>query len=119
MASPNEPVIHTLYESGTGTWQYIVADPETKRAAIVDPVLDFDAAKNEISTTSADKILDVIETEGYHVEALLETHMHADHITAAGYLRDKLMSKQGVAPTTSIGRGVEGMQKVFGEKYSE
>lgn len=117
MASSNEPIVHTVYEPSTGTWQYIVADPLTKRAAIIDSVLDFDPAKNEISTKSADGLLDLVEKEGYTVEALLETHLHADHLSAAFFLGDQLTNKQSVQPKVCIGSGIAKMQKLFASRY--
>lgn len=117
MASSNHPVLHTVYEPTTGTWQYIVADPSTKQAAIIDSVLDFDPAKNEISTQSADDLLAVVKSEGYVVEALLETHLHADHLSAASYLCERLKQKQNVAPKVCIGSGIAKMQKLFASRY--
>jgi glyoxylase-like metal-dependent hydrolase (beta-lactamase superfamily II) len=115
--SLKEPTVHCIHEAATGTWQYIVSDQNTKQAAIIDPVLDFDAAKNEITTKSADDILSLIGAQGYTVEALLETHLHADHISAASYLQQQLQRIQGFAPKTSIGRGIERMQQRFGDRY--
>lgn len=117
MDTPNEPIIHTVHEPSTGTWQYIVADLHTKRAAIIDSVLDFDPAKNEISTASADKLLAMAQSEDYIVEALLETHLHADHLSAAHYLCGQLQQKQGLAPKVCIGSGIAKMQKLFASRY--
>ena len=117
MASTSEPVVHTIYEPTTGTWQYIVADRHTKHAAVIDSVLDFDPAKNEISTKSADTLLDIVEAEGYMVEALLETHLHADHISAASYLCERLKAKQDASPKLCIGSGIAKMQKLFADRY--
>ena len=117
MAAINEPIVHTVYEPTTGTWQYIVADAHTKRAAIIDSVLDFDPARNEISTKSADGLLEIVEAKGYSVEALLETHLHADHLSAASYLCERLKSKQDATPTICIGSGITKMQKLFADRY--
>lgn len=117
MASSNHPIVHAVFEPTTGTWQYIVADGHTKRAAIIDSVLDFDPAKNEISTKSADDLLVIIESEGYIVEALLETHLHADHLSAASYLHDRLKAKQSIIPKVCIGSGIAKMQKLFASRY--
>lgn len=111
------PVIHYLYESVTGTWQYIVADAETSCAGVIDPVLDFDPAKNRISTVSADRLLALIDQMGYKVDMILETHAHADHPTAASYLQATL-SKRGNRPNICIGGRIKQVQKVFGERYN-
>ena len=117
MACSNQPVVHTVFEPTTGTWQYIVADARTKRAAIIDSVLDFDAAMNEISTKSADDLLATIGSEGYVVEALLETHLHADHLSAASYLCERLKGKQSIVPKVCIGSGIAKMQELFASRY--
>src|SRR5690349_1144407 len=77
-----EPIVHTVFEPQTSTWQYVVADPSTKTAVIIDPVLDFDPARNSITTKSADALLALVKEKGYTVDRLLETHVHADHLTA-------------------------------------
>ena len=116
MAVVAEPIIHPFYETGTGTWQYLVADPGTKHAVIIDPVLNFDPAWNTISTQAADEILAKVATEGYPVVALLETHIHADHLSAAAYLRDRLQQSQSTIPEICIGN-ISDMQNLFGAKY--
>jgi glyoxylase-like metal-dependent hydrolase (beta-lactamase superfamily II) len=118
MASSNEPIVHTVYEPTTGTWQYIVADEHTRRAAVIDSVLDFDPAKNEISTKTADDLLERIATDGYVVEAVLETHLHADHLSAASYLCERLKQKHEVVPKICIGSGIAKMQKLFASRYA-
>lgn len=112
-----EPIVHTVHEPSTGTWQYIVADPETKHALIIDSVLDFDSSKNAIGIESANVLLAKVAEEGYTVDAVLETHLHADHISASGYLCKVLKTKQSAAPKICIGSGISGMQKLFGERY--
>ncbi|KAG9912127.1 hypothetical protein KCU98_g420, partial [Aureobasidium melanogenum] len=91
----NESTIHTLYERRTGTWQYVVSDPSTKAAVIIDPVLDYEPTTQTITTNTADSILSLIKDQGLRVERVLETHVHADHITAASYLQNKLSQSQG------------------------
>lgn len=117
MSSTLEPIVHTVYDTTTGTWQYVVADPQTKHGAIIDSVLDFDPAKNEISTKTADGLLGLVGTHGYTIEALLETHLHADHISAASYLCEQLTRKQHLKPKICIGSGISTMQKLFAERY--
>ncbi|KAL1626431.1 hypothetical protein SLS56_006835 [Neofusicoccum ribis] len=117
MSSDPQPIIHTVFESVTGTWQYVVADAESKQAAVIDAVLDFDPAKNEISTSSADRLLSLIDEHGYTVDRILETHAHADHITAAHYLKCRLQKKQAAAPKVCIGEGIASVQALFSRKY--
>ncbi|KAL4817420.1 beta-lactamase-like protein [Aspergillus spinulosporus] len=116
---PQEPTIHSVFESKTGSWQYIVADPSTGTAVIIDAVLDYDPVTQEISTSSADALLSVIQKEGYSVSMILETHAHADHLTAASYLQARLAQEQGGdhRPAIGIGEHIGQVQRVFGEKY--
>ncbi|KAL5001772.1 beta-lactamase-like protein [Aspergillus recurvatus] len=117
--APTEPTIHSLFEAKTGSWQYIVADTSTRKAVIIDAVLDYDPATQEISTVSADALLSLIKKEGYHVSMILETHVHADHLTAASYLQARLAQEQGGdrRPLIGIGERIGQVQRVFGEKY--
>jgi glyoxylase-like metal-dependent hydrolase (beta-lactamase superfamily II) len=111
-----EPLVHTVFEPQTSTWQYVVADPSTKAAVIIDPVLDFDPARNAISTKSADGLLALVKEQGYTVDRLLETHAHADHLTAAKYLQDKL-AKDGKKPEITIGKRIAEVQERFAKRY--
>lgn len=111
-----EPIVHTVFEPQTSTWQYIVADPSTKAAVIIDPVLDFDPARNAISTKSADGLLALVQREGYIVDRLLETHAHADHLTAAKYLQARL-AKNGKKPEVGIGKRIAEVQERFAKRY--
>ncbi|KAG7286987.1 hypothetical protein NEMBOFW57_006487 [Staphylotrichum longicolle] len=111
-----EPIVHTVFEPQTSTWQYVVADPSTKTAVIIDPVLDFDPARNSITTKSADALLALVKEKGYTVDRLLETHVHADHLTAARYLQDKL-AKDGKKPEIGIGRRIGQVQERFAKRY--
>ncbi|TLD15614.1 uncharacterized protein PgNI_02181 [Pyricularia grisea] len=112
-----KPVIHDIFEPVTGTWQYIVADPHTKAAIIIDSVLDVDPASCTLSTTSAEKLLAVVRDKGYKVERILETHIHADHVTAASYLKKRIAGPDSTAPKVCIGRRVEQVQERFGARY--
>ena len=82
--------------ASTYTISYVVADPDGPRCAIVDPVLDFDPASGSTGTEAADKIVDFVTEQGLTVERILETHVHADHLTAAVYLKEKLGGAIGV-----------------------
>src|SRR6516225_4385251 len=94
--------VMAFYDAPTGSIQYIVADPTTRKCAIIDPVLDFNPRSGSTRTTSADRLLRHIEAHGLTLEWILDTHPHADHFSAAGYLRDKTG-----APTTIGERVVE------------
>lgn len=112
-----EPTIHNVFEPVTGTWQFIVSDPSTQAAIIIDPVLDYDPATQSITTDAADKLLALVKEKGYTVERILETHAHADHLTAAGYLQKQLTKSQGFKPPIGIGKRIEKVQNLFGKRY--
>lgn len=106
------PLVKGFYDKPTGSVQYVVADPETKLCAIIDPVLDFDPKSGATATRSADAMLTHIEREGYSLQWILDTHPHADHFSAAGYLHDKT----GVP--TAIGEKVVEVQKLWHRIYN-
>ena len=106
------PVVKGFFEKRTASVQYIVADPETKRCAIIDPVLDFDPKSGATATHSADQLLRYIEGEGYNLEWILDTHPHADHFSAAGYLKDS------TGAPTAIGEKVTDVQKLWQGIYN-
>ncbi|KAK5107696.1 hypothetical protein LTR62_000890 [Meristemomyces frigidus] len=106
-----EPQIHTLYEPATGTWQNIVGDPETRQAAVIDAVLDYNKETGVIGTASADQLLDVIQEHGYRVQWILETHAHADHLTASKYLQQRLIQRGQGTPMVGIGEHIDQTQR--------
>ncbi|KAJ5899579.1 hypothetical protein N7495_004323 [Penicillium taxi] len=112
-----EPTIHNVFEPKTGTWQYIIADPSTSAAIIIDPVLDYEPASQTITTISADDILRLIKDKGYKIEWIVETHAHADHLTASAYLQKRLSQIQVHVPPVGIGKRIEQVQRLFGERY--
>lgn len=112
-----EPKVHTVFEPKTSTWQYIVADPETQHAVVIDSVLDFDPATGSITTASADGLLDLIEKEHYQIDYILETHAHADHLTASNYLQRALHSREQGKPQIGIGKRILNVQKTFASRY--
>ncbi len=112
-----EPQVNACYEAKSGTWQYIIADPTTNEAAIIDPVLDFDAATSQITTESADQLLKLIVRQNYTISYILETHVHADHLTASAYLQDQLIKKGGKRPSICIGKRIGQVQSRFGGRY--
>lgn len=106
------PTVAGFFEKRTSSVQYVVADPDTKRCAIIDPVLDFDPNSGATATWSADALLAHIDREQYKLEWILDTHPHADHFSAAGYLK----SKTG-API-AIGEKVVEVQKLWKRIYN-
>ncbi len=101
------PTIKAFFDERTNTISYLVADPATKRAAIVDPVLDYDHASGKASTNSTDAILKEAEALGLTVDWVLETHAHADHLSGAPYIKLKTGAKVG------IGEHIREVQKIF------
>ena len=103
------PVVQPFHHADSGTWSYVVSDPRTNAAAIIDPVLDFDPKSGRTATTSAQALLDHVRAHGLQVRWLLETHAHADHLSAAHWL--KLQHFQSA--TLAIGEGIRDVQKAF------
>jgi glyoxylase-like metal-dependent hydrolase (beta-lactamase superfamily II) len=85
--------IESFFDPNTATITYVVSDPETQHCAIIDSVHDFDLYSGRLSSQSADRVIDYIKTMNLQVEWILDTHVHADHLTAASYLKDKLEVK--------------------------
>lgn len=105
------PKVKAFFDKTTYTLSYVVSCPATRRAAIIDPVLDFDARAGRISTHSADAIIAFCRAEGLTVEWVLETHVHADHLSAGGYLKDAFGAK------LAIGEYVVAVQRTWAEIY--
>ena len=106
------PSITAFFDEATFTVSYVVADPATGHAAVIDPVLDYDAASGRTSTDSADRVLAHVARNELTVDWVLETHVHADHLTAAPYVREKTGGKIG------IGRHVTAVQQTFREVFN-
>jgi glyoxylase-like metal-dependent hydrolase (beta-lactamase superfamily II) len=109
---PVRPLVKAFYEKRTGSVQYVVADPKTKRCAIIDPVLDFEPKSGATATASADELLAYVEEQGYSVEWILDTHPHADHFSAADYLKGR------TGAPTAIGAKVVEVQKLWKGFYN-
>ncbi|MBT8475405.1 MAG: MBL fold metallo-hydrolase [Alphaproteobacteria bacterium] len=107
------PVITAFFDSATNTISYVVREPQGRAAAIVDSVLDFDYASGRTDTASADEIVAFVQKEDLRIEWILETHVHADHLSAAPYLQEKLGGKIG------IGRNITIVQDTFGKVFNE
>ena len=84
-----QPQVHGFFDTATNTVTYVVHDPASKAAAIIDPVLDFTPRNARISTASADAVLDYVHAQGLDLQYVLETHAHADHLSAAHHIREK------------------------------
>ena len=97
----SSPVVHSFYHKETGTWSYVVADPATRVSAIIDPVLDYDSKSGRTSTTSAQQLIDTALQNTYRIEWILETHAHADHLSAAVWLQRE------VGGRIAIGAGID------------
>jgi glyoxylase-like metal-dependent hydrolase (beta-lactamase superfamily II) len=97
-----EPVVTAFFDPATYTISYIVADAETRRAVIIDPVLDFDPKSGRTSTMSAAKIAAAVESEHLTVNWILETHAHADHLSAAQFLKERLSAKVAIGEHVTI-----------------
>ena len=102
------PDITAFFDEATNSVSYLVADPATGTAAVIDPVLDFDAASGAVSTASLDRILAAADAAGRTIAWVLETHVHADHLSGAAVIRERTGAKIG------IGAGVAEVQRAFG-----
>lgn len=104
--------IQEFFHADTNTYSYVVSDPRTKKAAIIDSVLDYDNAAGRTSTETVDGIIAYVKKQGFEVEWLLETHIHADHLSAAPYL------KKHVGGQIAIGEYITTVQEVFGDVFN-
>jgi glyoxylase-like metal-dependent hydrolase (beta-lactamase superfamily II) len=107
------PFVHAFFDEATNTISYIVREPQGKACAIVDSVLDFDHASGRTDTRSADAIVAYVTEHDLNVHWILETHVHADHLSAAPYLQEKLGGKIG------IGDQIKVVQDTFGKVFNE
>jgi glyoxylase-like metal-dependent hydrolase (beta-lactamase superfamily II) len=101
------PVIRSFHHADSGTWTHVVVDPASRHAAIVDAVLDYDAPSGTIRTGSARRVLEYIATAGLTVDWVLETHAHADHLSAGAWLADRTGARLGA------GAGIVEVQQTF------
>ncbi len=107
------PDVKAFFDEATNTVSYVVKDPGSSACAIIDSVMDIDYAAGRISFESADEIIRYVEDNGLKVEWLIETHAHADHLSAAPYIQRKLGGKLG------IGENIRIVQQVFGKIFNE
>lgn len=107
------PVVRSFFDESTFTATHVVHDPVTRKAAIIDSVTDFDQASGRTSFTSAEKIIDYAISQALEIEWQLETHAHADHLSAAAYLKEKLGGR------IAIGERIPLVQQLFGKLFNE
>ena len=107
------PFVKAFFDEATFTVSYVVRDPNGTACAIVDSVLDFDNASGRTDTTSADAIIAYVKDEGLSVEWILESHVHADHLSAAPYIQEKTGGKIGIGDRITV------VQDTFGKVFNE
>ena len=101
------PTVKPFFHSPTSTWTYVVSDPATREAAVIDPVLDYDWRSARTGTSSADGVLAHLEAQGLRLRWILETHAHADHLSSAAYLQSRTGGQ------IAIGTGIRQVQATF------
>jgi len=102
-----QPAVTPFFHEPTGTWTYVVTDPATRAAAVIDPVLDYDWRSGRTGTASADGVLGHLQAAGLELRWILETHAHADHLSAAPYLKSRAGGQ------IAIGEGIRQVQATF------
>ncbi|MBO6836598.1 MAG: MBL fold metallo-hydrolase [Alphaproteobacteria bacterium] len=107
------PDVKAFFDPATNTISYVVKDPASNACAIVDSVLDIDYAAGRISHDSADRILDFLESRDLNLQWIIETHVHADHLSAATYIQDRAGGKIGVGHKITL------VQETFGKIFNE
>ena len=108
----NSPQVQHFFDEPTNTFSYVVRDPDSSSCAIIDSVLDFDYAAGRTDVRSADEIIQFIRDNQLEVEWILETHVHADHLSAAPYLHERLGGQTG------IGQKIMEVQDIFGKAFN-
>lgn len=107
-----QPHVEVFFDPATFTYSYVVTDPTSKRCAIIDSVLDYDPAAGRTSYASADRLIAYVREQQLHVDWLLETHVHADHLSAAPYLKRELGGQ------LAIGENITVVQNTFGKLFN-
>lgn len=118
MTMPNvsldkRPHVSAFFDAQSNTISYVIKDPDSKSCAIIDAVMQFDYAAGRLSYESADEIIDFITSNGLHLEWIIETHVHADHLSGAPYIQGQLGGKIG------IGEYIQEVQDTFGKVFNE
>ena len=109
----SKPVVATFFDKQTSTFSYVVRDPASHACAIVDPVLDLDYAAGKLIYDGADNIIRFVKDNNLEVQWIIETHVHADHLSAAPYLQERLGGLIG------IGEHIHEVQEIFGKVFNE
>ncbi|MBN8728361.1 MAG: MBL fold metallo-hydrolase [Xanthomonadales bacterium] len=104
--------VQSFFHAATSAWTHLVSDPATRAAAVIDPVLDFDLSSGQVRHDSAYGVLDAARGQGLRIDWILETHAHADHLTAAQWMREALAA-QGARAAIGIGAGIVTVQRHF------
>ena len=107
------PTVHAFFDEATNTLTYVVQEPEGRACAVIDSVLDFDYASGRTDTRSADAVVAFITAQGLDLQWILETHVHADHLSAAPYIQDRVGGQIG------IGERITVVQETFGKVFNE
>ncbi|WP_430392239.1 MBL fold metallo-hydrolase [Dyella sp. 20L07] len=108
----SRPEVKAFFDESTNTFSYVAWDPATRQAAVIDSVLDYDAASGRTRHASADAMVDFVETQGLTVQWVIDTHVHADHLSAAPYVQSRL------GGTLAIGEHICAVQKTFGTLFN-
>jgi glyoxylase-like metal-dependent hydrolase (beta-lactamase superfamily II) len=106
------PEVIPFFDEDTNTFSYVVKDPDSNACAIVDSVMEIDYAAGRLSLTGADKIIDYVKRHKLNVEWLIETHVHADHLSAAPYIQEKVGGKLGIGAQITV------VQETFGKIFN-
>lgn len=106
------PLVTSFFDTATSTVTYVVADTTAKICAVIDPVLDFDAASGRTSHTAADRVIAHVRAQGFQVQWILETHAHADHLSSGAYIKSVLGGK------IAIGARIVDVQKIFAKVFN-
>jgi glyoxylase-like metal-dependent hydrolase (beta-lactamase superfamily II) len=109
-------IVHVIEEKESATGQFIVVDPATKKCAIIDPVLDYEPASGKIKTITADNLLAIVQENGYELEWILDTHVHADHISGSHYLKTKTGAKNAIGVHIKVVQ--ESVVQIYGLPHS-
>ncbi len=112
-ANSAKPDVRGFYDEPSGSIGYVVSDPDTKRAVIIDPVLDYDEKAGRISTKTADGMLAQVAERNLKIDWIFDTHPHADHLSAAAYLKDR------TGAPTAIGEKIVDVQAIWRDIYNE
>ena len=108
-----QPAVHAFFDEATNTLTYVVQEPEGRACAVIDSVLDFDYASGRTDTRSADAVVAFVRERGLDLQWILETHVHADHLSAAPYIQERLGGRIG------IGERITVVQETFGKIFNE